>query len=106
MLTIVRSDSVNKANFKKGDKFVCANILADGVIEYVVNRPVYSYCIKSIQTNKYVKRSPKEKEHKLCDLPNEATYFKTYKAAKDFMYREFGQEGITSLMLTIMESVE
>lgn len=93
MLIIIRSDINTPAKFKKGDKLVSANVLGDGTIEYVINRPVKSYVIYSIVMKKYMKKDiSKEQHHKTVDIVDEATFFKTYKAAKDFVAEQFGNE--------------
>ena len=81
MLVIIRS-SINKEapNFEKGDKLVSSNVLFDGTIEYVINRPDVSYCLKSMTFGKYYKQ--RGKVH-LVDIVEQATLFKDYNKAKE-----------------------
>ena len=109
MIIIIRSDYNTHAKFKKGDKYISSSVIGFGsnqIIEYVVNRPVYTYCIKSIQLDKFIKVLPKDKEPKFVDIASDATYFRSYKAAKEYLQREIGQENAKNLRLNIMESVE
>lgn len=81
MLVIIRS-SINKEapQFNKGDKLVSSNVLADGTIEYVINRPDVSYCLKSMTFGKYYKQ--RGKVH-FVDIVEQATLFKDYNKAKE-----------------------
>lgn len=81
MLVIIRS-SINKEapKFEKGDKLVSSNVIADGTIEYVINRPDVSYCLKSMTFGKYYKQ--RGKVH-FVDIVEQATLFKDYNKAKE-----------------------
>lgn len=81
MLVIIRS-SINKETpqFNKGDKLVSSNVLADGTIEYVINRPEVNYCLKSMTFGKYYKQ--RGKVH-FVDIVEQATLFKDYNKAKE-----------------------
>lgn len=81
MLVIIRS-SINKEapQFEKGDKLVNSNVLADGTIEYVINRPEVNYCLKSMTFGKYYKQ--RGKVH-FVDIVEQATLFKDYNKAKE-----------------------
>lgn len=81
MLVIIRS-SINKEapQFNKGDKLVSSNVLSDGTIEYVINRPEVSYCLKSMTFGKYYKQ--RGKVH-FVDIVEQATLFKDYNKAKE-----------------------
>lgn len=81
MLVIIRS-SINKETpkFNKGDKLVSSNVLSDGTIEYVINRPEVSYCLKSMTFGKYYKQ--RGKVH-FVDIVEQATLFKDYNKAKE-----------------------
>lgn len=85
MLKVLRSTEDKKAVFKKGDKLITSNVINNNTIEYIINRPIKSYLLKSIQFSKYIKVSNKNnKDHKLVDLVDDATFFPTYKKAKEF----------------------
>ena len=92
MLITIRSNINNIAVFKKGDKLVCANVLESGTIEYIINRPVKTFVIRSRVLNKYIKQEIKSKKHKIVDLVDDATFFKSYKAAKAFLTKELGED--------------
>lgn len=85
MLKVLRSTEEKKAVFKKGDKFITSNVINNNTIEYIINRPIKTYLLKSIQFNKYIKvNNTNNKEHRLVDLVDDATFFTTYKKAKEF----------------------
>ena len=86
MLYSIRSTINNKVAFKKGDKFVTANVINNDTIEYIINRPVKTYVLRSNKLNKFIRKDEKDKttHHKTVDIVEEATFFKTYKAAKEF----------------------
>ena len=80
MLVIIRSNINKEApKFENGDKLVSSNVLSDGTIEYVINRPDVSYCLKSMTFGKYYKQ--RGKVH-FVDLLDQATLFKDYDKAK------------------------
>lgn len=85
MLKVLRSTEDKKAVFKKGDKLITSNVINNNTIEYIINRPIKTYLLKSIQFNKYIKvNNTNDKEHRLVDLVDDATFFTTYKTAKEF----------------------
>ena len=85
MLKVLRSTEDKKAVFKKGDKLITSNVINNNTIEYIINRPIKTYLLKSIQFNKYIKvNKADDKEHRLGDLVGDATCFTTYKKAKEF----------------------
>ena len=85
MLKVLRSTEDKKAVFKKGDKLITSNVINNNAIEYIINRPIKTYLLKSIQFNKYIKvNNTNNKEHRLVDLVDDATFFTTYKKAKEF----------------------
>lgn len=85
MLKVLRSTEEKKAVFKKGDKLITSNVINNNTIEYIINRPIKTYLLKSIQFNKYIKvNNTNNKEHRLVDLVDDATFFTTYKKAKEF----------------------
>ena len=85
MLKVLRSTEEKKAVFKKGDKLITSNVINNNTIEYIINRPIKTYLLKSIQFNKYIKvNNTNNKEHRLVDLVDDATFFQTYKNAKEF----------------------
>ena len=85
MLKVLRSTEGKKAVFKKGDKLITSNVINNNTIEYIINRPIKTYLLKSIQFNKYIKvNNTNNKEHRLVDLVDDATFFQTYKKAKEF----------------------
>lgn len=85
MLKVLRSTEEKKAVFKKGDKLIASNVINNNTIEYIINRPIKSYLLKSIQFNKYIKiNNTNSKEHRLVDMVDDATFFPTYKKAKEF----------------------
>ena len=85
MLKVLRSTEMKKAVFKKGDKLITSNVINNNTIEYIINRPIKSYLLKSIQFNKYIKvNNTNCKEHRLVDMVDDATFFPTYKKAKEF----------------------
>lgn len=85
MLKVLRSTEEKKAVFKKGDKLITSNVINNNTIEYIINRPIKSYLLKSIQFNKYIKvNNTNCKEHRLVDMVDDATFFPTYKKAKEF----------------------
>ena len=85
MLKVLRSTEEKKAVFKKGDKLITSNVINNNTIEYIINRPIKSYLLKSIQFNKYIKvNNTNSKEHRLVDMVDDATLFPTYKKAKEF----------------------
>ena len=49
MLKVLRSKEDKKAVFKKGDKLITSNVINNNTIEYIINRPIKSYLLKSIQ---------------------------------------------------------
>lgn len=84
MLKVLRSTEEKKAVFKKGDKLITSNVM-NNTIEYIINRPIKSYLLKSIQFSKYIKvNNTNSKEHRLVDMVDDATFFPTYKKAKEF----------------------
>lgn len=84
MLKVLRSTEGKKAVFKKGDKLITSNVI-NNTIEYIINRPIKTYLLKSIQFSKYIKvNNTNNKEHRLVDLVDDATFFQTYKKAKEF----------------------
>ena len=85
MLKVLRSTEEKKAVFKKGDKLITSNVINNNTIEYIINRPIKSYLLKSIQFSKYIKVN---KEHRLVELVDDATFFLTYKKAKEFKETE------------------
>ena len=85
MLKVLRSTENKKTVFKKGDKLITSNVINNNTIEYIINRPIKTYLLKSIQFNKYIKvNNTNNKEHRLVDLVDDATFFTTYKKAKEF----------------------
>ena len=85
MLKVLRSTEDKKAVFKKGDKLITSNVINNNTIEYIINRPIKTYLLKSIQFNKYIKvNNTNDKEHRLVDLVDDATFFTTYNKAKEF----------------------
>lgn len=85
MLKVLRSTEDKKAVFKKGDKLITSNVINNNTIEYIINRPIKTYLLKSIQFNKYIKvNNTNNNEHRLVDLVDDATFFTTYKKAKEF----------------------
>lgn len=85
MLKVLRSTEEKKAVFKKGDKLITSNVINNNTIEYIINRPIKSYLLKSIQFLKYIKvNNTNCKEHRLVDMVDDATFFPTYKKAKEF----------------------
>lgn len=85
MLKVLRSTEEKKAVFKKGDKLITSNVINNNTIEYIINRPIKTYLLKSIQFNKYIKvNNTNCKEHRLVDMVDDATFFPTYKKAKEF----------------------
>ena len=85
MLKVLRSTEDKKAVFKKGDKLITSNVINNNTIEYIINRPIKTYLLKSIQFNKYIKvNNTNNNEHRLVDLVDDATFFTTYKTAKEF----------------------
>ena len=85
MLKVLRSTEEKKAVFKKGDKLITSNVINNNTIEYIINRPIKSYLLKSIQFLKYIKvNNTNGKEHRLVDMVDDATFFPTYKKAKEF----------------------
>lgn len=85
MLKVLRSTEGKEAVFKKGDKLITSNVINNNTIEYIINRPIKTYLLKSIQFNKYIKvNNTNNNEHRLVDLVDDATFFTTYKKAKDF----------------------
>lgn len=85
MLKVLRSTEEKKAVFKKGDKIITSNVINNNTIEYIINRPIKTYLLKSIQFSKYIKvNNTNNKEHRLVDLVDDATFFQTYKKAKEF----------------------
>ena len=84
MLKVLRSTEEKKAVFKKGDKLITSNVINNNTIEYIINRPIKSYLLKSIQFLKYIKVNTNSKEHRLVDMVDDATFFPTYKKAKEF----------------------
>ena len=89
MLKVLRSTEDKKAVFKKGDKLITSNVINNNTIEYIINRPIKTYLLKSIQFNKYIKvNNTNNNEHRLVDLVDDATFFTTYKKAKEFKDNE------------------
>ena len=84
MLKVLRSTEEKKAIFKKGDKLITSNVINNNTIEYIINRPIKTYLLKSIQFSKYIKVNTNSKEHRLVDMVDDATFFPTYKKAKEF----------------------
>lgn len=85
MLKVLRSTEEKKAVFKKGDKLITSNVINNNTIEYIINRPIKSYLLKSIQFLKYIKvNNTNSKEPRLVDMVDDATFFPTYKKAKEF----------------------
>ena len=85
MLKVLRSTEEKKAVFKKGDKLITSNVINNNTIEYIINRPIKTYLLKSIQFIKYIKvNNTNNKEHRLVDFVDDATFFTTYKKAKEF----------------------
>ena len=85
MLKVLRSTEEKKAVFKKGDKLITSNVINNNTIEYIINRPIKTSLLKSIQFSKYIKvNNTNNKEHRLVDLVDDATFFPTYKKAKEF----------------------
>lgn len=104
MLYSIRSTINNKVDFKKGDKFVTANVINNDTIEYVINRPVKTYVLRSNNLTKFIRKDEKNKKahYKTVDIVEEATFFKTYKAAKEFSlkYLDGNNLGINIIEVT------
>ena len=104
MLKVLRSTEEKKAVFKKGDKLITSNVINNNTIEYIINRPIKTYLLKSIQFNKYIKvNNTNNKEHILVDLVDDATFFTTYKKAKDFKDTELST---LDLYIDIIEVID
>ena len=104
MLKVLRSTEGKKAVFKKGDKLITSNVINNNTIEYIINRPIKTYLLKSIQFNKYIKvNNTNNKEHILVDLVDDATFFTTYKKAKDFKDTELST---LDLYIDIIEVID